>query len=77
MGAHFGFLFARPSAIEGVGRLIDFGNTLCEYNRSLTPEQADAIALSTDWASVGDDMTEAFWQCLDAEQDQVFASANG
>ena len=39
------FLYARPSAVEGVARLLDFGNCLNEYNRSATTEQADARAL--------------------------------
>lgn len=51
-----GFLYARPSLIEGISRLIDFGNTLQVYNSSLSPEQADFLALSSDWYVIGDDL---------------------
>jgi hypothetical protein len=53
------FLFARPSFLEGVARVIDLGSTLQVYNTSDTPEQADRRALSEDFAAVGDDMREA------------------
>jgi len=52
-----GFLYARPSFIEGISRLIDFGNVLQVYNSSLTPEQADFLALSSDWSVIGDDLS--------------------
>ena len=52
----FGFLYARPSAIEGVARILDFGNTLTEYNRSLTPQQADFLALRADWRVAARDL---------------------
>ena len=41
-----------------MGRLVDFGGTLNEYNRSLTGEQADLIALWMDWASIGYDLRQ-------------------
>jgi hypothetical protein len=50
------FLFARPSVWEGVARIIDFGNTLNEYNYS---PKADDIALRIDWLIVGDDLRKA------------------
>ena len=50
------FLFARASFWEGIARLIDFGGTLDEYNKALTPEQADRIALEQDWIAVGKDL---------------------
>lgn len=50
------FLFARPSFWEGAARILDFGNTLTEYNQSLAPEQADYFALSADWKAVGRDI---------------------
>lgn len=53
------FLYARPSFIEGVARLIDLGNTLQEYNSSLSPEQADALAIFSDWRVVGEDLASA------------------
>ncbi len=53
------FLFARPSFVEGMARNFDFGNTMTEYNRSQSEEQADAIALRNDWYAVGDDLRSA------------------
>lgn len=53
------FLFARPSFIEGCARVLDFGDTLNEYNTALSPEQADAIALYLDWLAVGNDLRGA------------------
>lgn len=58
------FLFARPSVIEGAGRILDFGNTLNEYNKSMTPEQADRIAIACDWRQVGLDISEIIHQQL-------------
>ena len=49
-------LFARPSFIEGMARVLDMGGTLNEYNTSPTGEEADAIALWSDWAAIGQDM---------------------
>jgi hypothetical protein len=50
------FLFARPSFLEGLARSIDLGATLDEYNQSVTPEQADLIAIRNDWEMVGEDI---------------------
>jgi hypothetical protein len=55
-------LFASPSFFEGVGRTIDLGGTLTEFNRSATPELADAIALASDWRAVGQDLSNAMNQ---------------
>lgn len=53
------FLFAQPSFLEGMGRVLDFGGTLNEYNRARTPEEADAIAAWADWSAVGADLLGA------------------
>ncbi len=52
-------LFATPTWMEGVGRLLDFGDTLTTYNVAATPEQTDAIAMWADWAAVGQDIRNA------------------
>ncbi len=62
MNQKTGFLYARPSFIEGMSRLIDFGNTLQIYNSPLSPQQADFLALSADWSVVGDDLRNAMTQ---------------
>jgi len=35
------FLFARPSFLEGVARVMDLGGTLQVYNNSKTEKEAD------------------------------------
>jgi hypothetical protein len=56
------FLFARPSFIEGVARVMDLGATLQEYNGHGSSEEADSIALMSDWRAVGDDLRRAMHQ---------------
>lgn len=58
------FLFARPSTIEGVARILDFGNTLDSYHFSQTSEEADTLALSADWCAVGHDVQTAIQKLL-------------
>ncbi len=50
------YLFAEPSFVEGMARILDFGDTLTEFNESLTPTQANSIALTTDWQAVFEDV---------------------
>jgi hypothetical protein len=59
MGNFSDFLMARPSAIEGIARIFDFGNTLNEYNVSPSERLADEIALRMDWAAVGHYLKDA------------------
>jgi hypothetical protein len=63
------FLFARPSFVAGTAALVDFGNTLFEYNVSLTPQQADYFAIKNDWAAVGIDLRRAIAE-LEASRKQ-------
>ena len=53
------YLFAEPSFLEGMARIMDFGDTLTEFNQSLTPAQANNIALTTDWQAVFEDVRAA------------------
>jgi hypothetical protein len=53
------FLFAVPTFSEGVGRLIDVGDTLTEYNYSPSAEGADRLAIAADWLAVGQDIQNA------------------
>lgn len=48
-------LFARPSLVGGIARLLDFGGTLNVYNDSHTPELADLNAFSSDAAALAQD----------------------
>ena len=49
-----GRLFANPSLLEGMSRGLDLLGNQDIYNEDRTPEEADAKALFSDWASVGD-----------------------
>ncbi len=49
-------LFATPSFIEGISRVLDLGATLQKYNDSKTELEADTNALKSDWQSVGEDL---------------------
>jgi hypothetical protein len=53
------YLFAKPSFIEGIARLLDFGGTLNIYNESGTGAEADVKALKNDWEAVGQDIQTA------------------
>lgn len=70
-----GFLYARPSFLEGMARLFDFGNTLSEYNRSLTGEQADFLALRADWRAAAKDLGIALNDCI--EEAETAKASNG
>jgi hypothetical protein len=48
MGEFSTFLFARSTFLEGVGRVVDLGNTMTVYNTSPSAELADTRALLAD-----------------------------
>ncbi len=52
-------LFSLPSFVEGVGRLVDFSYSLNQYNESATENEADFVALQSDWRAVGKDIEYA------------------
>ncbi len=64
------FLYSRPSFLEGLARLMDFGNTLNQYNVSSDPKKADSIAIWKDWSMVGQDFRYAI---ADFEEDEADA----
>jgi hypothetical protein len=49
------FLFIQPSALRGVGRVLDFWGQLSQYNFSVTSTEADLIALRSDWMMIAQD----------------------
>jgi hypothetical protein len=59
-GYYSDFLFARPSLIGGIAKLLDFGGTLKIYNESLSEELADLNATSQDWKAIGSALRTAF-----------------
>lgn len=50
------FSRARPSFIEGVSRIFDFGGTLNMYRSYPVHHSSDAEAIRSDWYSTGHDM---------------------
>lgn len=58
-------IYARPSFLEGVARIFDFGGTLNTYylvSSDEDPREADARAIASDWQAVGKDMASAIGQ---------------
>lgn len=49
-------LFVRPSFIEGLARIMDFGSGLQIYNYSKDGKDADFKALQNDWRQIGRDI---------------------
>ena len=58
------YLCPPPSALSGVARLLDFGNTFDSYNRAENGAEADGLRILWDWAVVGDSL----WQALAANE---------
>ena len=50
------FLTAKPSFLSGSARTLDLWGVFDDYNYSLTPEQADQIAMLLDWYVTGQDI---------------------
>jgi predicted oxidoreductase (fatty acid repression mutant protein) len=61
------FLFAQPSFIEGMARVLDLGNNLNVYNESPNDHIADSEALKTDWNLVGQDISKAITEVKEKE----------
>jgi len=50
-------LFAKPSFLSGVARLLDWDNNFDQYNIIYrNPSKADYEALKNDWMTVGNDL---------------------
>jgi|HubBroStandDraft_6_1064221.scaffolds.fasta_scaffold73669_4 hypothetical protein len=53
------YLFGKASFTTGAGRTLDLWGLFDDYNYSLTPEQADHIALFLDWYATSEDLHQA------------------
>ena len=63
------FLFAQPTLMTGVARLVVLGSQFDVYNASATPELADERATYADWRAVGEDLLVAMadeWRAYEA-----------
>ena len=49
-------LFAQPSLVSGMCRVLDMGSTFTAYNDKPTEQQADIAAIKSDWMTVGGDL---------------------
>jgi hypothetical protein len=59
MGDYTDLLYARPAFVGGIARCLDLGATLREFNSSPDGDQADRVALASDWWAIGDDLRAA------------------
>ncbi len=59
LSAYTARLFAAPSFLEGLSRLVDFPTTFNIYNEDRTAEAADVMAMCSDWQAVGADIAYA------------------
>ncbi len=50
------FLFAMPTALDGVGSVLDMSGELPEFNSSDSPEEADNSAIMLDWMAIAEDI---------------------
>lgn len=49
-------LYAQPSLLSGASRVLDVGATFDNYNDKTTYQQADMVALKSDWLAIGQDL---------------------
>ena len=50
------FLFAQPTFLSGIGRLVDLFGLFDDYNQSRTEAEADAQGLYSDFRITGEDL---------------------
>lgn len=53
------YLFAQPSFLSGMGRVMDLGGVFDDYNTSETEAEAEERGLRSDWLAVGRDIADA------------------
>lgn len=53
------FLFANPSFVVGIGRLVDLFGVTDAYNESASTEEADARGMYSDFRITGEDIASA------------------
>jgi hypothetical protein len=57
---YYDYLFANPSFLEGVARLLDLGSTLnIYYEDILSEDEEDYYAMKRDWNLVAHDLKSA------------------
>ena len=56
------FLTVTSTFVIGMGSALNIGGNHFQYNRSATPEEADKIALESDWEVIGQDIRKELEQ---------------
>jgi hypothetical protein len=56
------FLTATSTFVIGMGSVMNVGGNHFHHNSSSTPEEADQIALESDWAIIGQELRAALDQ---------------
>jgi hypothetical protein len=56
MRNYYDYLFAKPSFIGGIARVLDLGSTLNVYSELPSAQEADERAISSDWEAVGSEI---------------------
>lgn len=59
MGEYSSLLYAELGAVRSMGSAIDMGATMTTYNLSPTEQDADSVAIATDWHVVGNELRKA------------------
>jgi hypothetical protein len=59
MGKFTSLLYAEPSFKSGMARTLDIGAVYDDYNYASSPEEADSLAIASDWYAVGADLLKA------------------
>jgi hypothetical protein len=50
------FLTATSTFVIGMGSVLNLGGNHFSYNGSASPEEADQVAIASDWAIIGQDV---------------------
>lgn len=71
------YLFAGPSFLSGIARVLDLGGSYDAYNFSSTPEEADKKEILDDWIRAYEELASAWIKVLRQNPDylQHLASA--
>ncbi len=58
------FLVAKSTVVTGAGTVFNISGNYYEYNQARTPQEADALALISDWGIVLQDLNTSFVPAL-------------
>lgn len=53
------FLFSTPTFLNGMGSVLNIAGNYYTFNDSESDEEADFLALKSDWGVVGEDICES------------------